>query len=102
MERRAGSVESIRRAKRRRNERRHLFDAAFVAHGAGELEVGCECGDERCGDVVRIALDAYAAARSDPRYFVVCPGHEDAGDTVIARGAQFAFVRAAETGDVRD
>jgi hypothetical protein len=92
----------VRRAKRRRNERTQLLQGAFVAHCAGEIEVGCECGDAACADPVRLALDAYAAARADPRYFVVRPGHEDAGDTVMARAPRFSFVRAGEPGDVRD
>lgn len=102
MEGRAESVDTIRRVKRRRNERTELLQAAFVAHGPGEIEVGCECGDERCAAVVRLPLDAYAAARSDERYFVVRPGHEDAADTVVARGAHYSFVRPGEPGDVRD
>lgn len=102
MEGKVESVEAVRRAKRRRNERTQLLQASFVAHAAGEIEVACECGDPRCADFVQLALDAYAAARADRRYFVVSPGHEHGGDTVMARGARFSFVRAGEPGDVRD
>lgn len=102
MEGKVEDVEAVRRAKRRRNERTQLLQASFAVHAAGEIEVACECGDPRCAEVVRLTLDAYAAARADGRYFVVNPGHEDGADTVMARAARFSFVRIGEPGDVRD
>ncbi|HEY6835489.1 MAG TPA: hypothetical protein VI142_03380 [Gaiellaceae bacterium] len=42
----------------------------------------CECPREDCSEMIEIARGQYEAVRSDPRRFLVLPGHED-GD--IAR-----------------
>ena len=61
----------------------------------------CECGNAECDVTVRLALPAYESVRSDPRQFVVVPGHEapDAED-VVEHGAGYAIVR--KHGDVAD
>jgi hypothetical protein len=36
----------------------------------------CECADRNCADRLEISLSMYERVRSDPRSFVVIPGHE--------------------------
>jgi hypothetical protein len=37
----------------------------------------CECSRERCTELIEITSEEYEAVRSDPRRFLVLPGHED-------------------------
>ena len=41
----------------------------------GNFAIACECGDAACVQLVEIPADAYEAVRSNPRQFVVAPGH---------------------------
>jgi hypothetical protein len=62
--------------------------AAVQDRGPDEwLPFLCECADPACTQVIRVALREYRSVRSDPRRFVVCPGHD-----AIASG----FVRVVE------
>jgi hypothetical protein len=65
-----------------------------VATEGGELTgFLCECGREECTETVPLSIAEYERVRSDPRYFVVTPGHE-IGDveTSIARTDRFVVV----------
>jgi hypothetical protein len=44
----------------------------------------CECADPACTLVIKVTLAAYARVRSDPRCFVVAPGH-GAGEAGVVR-----------------
>ena len=35
----------------------------------------CECADERCTVVLRLTAEEYEHARSNPRWFLLAPGH---------------------------
>jgi hypothetical protein len=37
----------------------------------------CECPRQECREVVLVALREYERARSDPRWTITAPGHED-------------------------
>lgn len=37
----------------------------------------CECSDERCMQIIRLSVDEYRRARSNDRWFVHAPGHEE-------------------------
>lgn len=37
----------------------------------------CECSRERCTELIEITYEEYEAVRSDPRRFLILPGHED-------------------------
>jgi hypothetical protein len=37
----------------------------------------CECSRESCTELIEITPARYEAVRSDPRRFIVLPGHED-------------------------
>ncbi|HEX7256367.1 MAG TPA: hypothetical protein VF236_10610 [Gaiellaceae bacterium] len=39
-------------------------------------EFVCECGDASCTERIQLPLGEYERVRSDPKWFVVVPGHE--------------------------
>jgi hypothetical protein len=41
------------------------------------LQFFCECGDPTCADFVFMSAAEYEEVRSDPRRFIVLPGHEE-------------------------
>jgi hypothetical protein len=40
-------------------------------------EFVCECGDSACTERIQLALADYERVRSDPKWFVIVPGHEE-------------------------
>jgi hypothetical protein len=70
-EERAARNESLFRAV---NEEIRDVDRRF---GVGASAFVCECADDKCVMRLSVARDAYTAARSSPRRFLVAPGHED-------------------------
>ena len=36
----------------------------------------CECADTSCTDRIQLSLSEYEEVRSDPKWFVLVPGHE--------------------------
>jgi hypothetical protein len=53
----------------------------------------CECSREDCTDLVEITYAQYEAVRSDPRRFLVRPGHEDLNvDRVVERHGAYLVV----------
>lgn len=57
----------------------------------------CECADENCVEIVRLALDEYEAVRRNPRWFFNALGHEalslEAGaGVVVAERAGYVVV----------
>lgn len=63
----------------------------------GELEtmtIVCECGDGECTDKLEIAVGDYERVRTNPRDFVVVPGHEiPEFESVLAEGDGYEIVR---------
>jgi hypothetical protein len=58
-------------------------DAAFV----------CECARLGCTELMRLALQHYAAVREHPRRFLVVPGHElEAVENVVERHDMYLVV----------
>lgn len=54
----------------------------------------CECSNSDCTLLLPLTLDEYETARSDPRQFVVAPGHElPEIEDVIARYPGYEVVR---------
>src|SRR5919201_6867647 len=56
------------------------------------LRIGfvCECGNLDCLDRLELTRAAYEEVRSDPRRFVVAPGHEDMNIArVVGRGGGY-------------
>ena len=55
------------------NERMARWEERHAA-GATELYL-CECASQPCRDRVRLTREQYESVRSDPRRFLVVPGH---------------------------
>ena len=63
----------------------------LVAEGAAFV---CECAETGCRARLRLTLEEYEEARSDPRMFLVVPGHELAEvETVVADHGAYLLVR---------
>lgn len=53
----------------------------------------CECAMLRCTKLVELTLPEYEDVRSDPRWFLLVPGHEIAGvEVIVRRGANHIVV----------
>jgi hypothetical protein len=67
-----------------------------VGYGeADALLIGfiCECGQEDCSEPLEVTHRQYEAVRSDPRHFLVFPGHEHTDlARVIERHGRFLVV----------
>jgi hypothetical protein len=67
----------------------------------------CECSRTDCGNAVEVTLGEYEQVRSEPRRFLVTPGHETPEiETVISRAPGHVIVekqdRAGETAQALD
>ena len=57
------------------NERLEELNQVFAEAGLASSEWICECADTECAIRVTATLDEYEAVRSNPRTFIVSPGH---------------------------
>jgi hypothetical protein len=46
---------------------------------SGELDIVCECANEKCTRVISVRADEYARVREHPDRFIVLRGHQVAG-----------------------
>ena len=64
----------------------------------------CECSDEHCMTIVRMTLEEYRHVRSNPRWFVHAPGHEEeiggVIETVEARDHYVLVEKVGHAGDI--
>jgi hypothetical protein len=57
-----------------------------LAGDSPRVDFVCECGDLACLERLALTRTTYEQVRSDPRRFVVVPGHEDRDiERVVAR-----------------
>jgi hypothetical protein len=57
----------------------------------------CECADGDCTDRLAISVAEYEKVRSDPRRFIVVPGHELPDfEAIVERGDGYDVVEKAE------
>jgi len=57
----------------------------------------CECGDVDCAALVRVELSKFAEVRSDPRWFLVVPGHDiPSVEDVVEHGERHSIVQKHE------
>jgi hypothetical protein len=78
------------------NERMSELNETFAAVTAGKFEIVCECGDSACVQQILIPRAEDARVRTDPRLFVLSPGHEDASVEAVVqddRGTAYLVVR---------
>ena len=82
------------------NERVEDVADTFDLRGEGDsLRVGfvCECGNFDCLERIELTRAAYEEVRSDPKRFVVAPGHEDMEIArVVSRGEGYLVVEKVE------
>jgi hypothetical protein len=82
------------------NERVEDMAETFDLLGEGDaLSVGfvCECGNLDCLERLELTRSAYEEVRSDPKRFVVAPGHENLEvERVFARGEGYLVVEKME------
>ncbi|HET9123896.1 MAG TPA: hypothetical protein VFN65_03320 [Solirubrobacteraceae bacterium] len=72
-----------------------------------KVRIRCECGRGGCHEYVRMRVRDYEELRSDPRRFVVCPGHQTPEvERFVGRGAEYAIVEkigaAADVAEATD
>ena len=60
------------------NERIEDTATRLASRDDEEWEYLCECGDPNCTERVKLTRAEYKVVRSDPRRFVLAPGHVDA------------------------
>ena len=66
------------------NEEIRDLDSRFGAGGMGVFV--CECADETCVQRLSVPAADYLAVRTNPRRFIVTPGHENLElETVVER-----------------
>ena len=82
------------------NERVEDVADTFDLRSEGDsLLIGfvCECGNLDCLERLELTRAAYEEVRSDPKRFVVVPGHEDMKIArVVARGEGYLVVEKIE------
>ena len=57
-----------------------------------EAEFLCECANGVCAERLRLTLQQYEDIRSDPRGFLMAPGHERPGVRIVARTEAYEVV----------
>ena len=72
--------------------------------GRDVVSVLCECASVDCADRLSLTVEEYAQVRSDPRQFVVAPGHECVNvETVVMQTERYDIVRkTGVAGDVAE
>jgi hypothetical protein len=56
------------------------------------LPLICECANTGCTTVLEVDSGTFRTVRENPRLFLVAPGHEPEGETVVGRGAGYFIV----------
>lgn len=76
--------------------------------GTDEMLFICECADEHCAERVAVPAAVYEAVRSNPRRFLILPGHDNDVERVVDQADGYAIVekegvagRVAEERDPR-
>ncbi len=66
------------------------------------VDLICECGRLGCTEHITVSGDTYTAVRTDPRRFMIVPGHEvPEAERVVATHAGYLIVeKTGEAGDV--
>jgi len=61
------------------------------------LDDVCECGRNDCTELLEVTRAQYEAVRSDPRRFLVLPGHEHTDTArVVERNSGFSVIEKLE------
>ena len=79
------------------NERvEHMAETFDLRDEGDALRIGfvCECGNLDCLERLDLSRAAYEEVRSDPKRFLVAPGHEDLGVARVVAHAEGYLVVA--------
>jgi hypothetical protein len=102
-------AEKIARNNATFREANEHIDAAAAEYGFGDgrwVPFICECSDERCMQIIRLSVEEYRRARSNARWFVHAPGHEEDVPGVVRpvdEGPRFVLVeKVGVAGEVAD
>jgi hypothetical protein len=69
-----------------------------VATLTGAFSISCECADTHCITMIEIPRYDYLAVRSEPRHFVVVPGHVIPEiETVVREADGYVVVEKTDT-----
>jgi hypothetical protein len=72
-------------------------DLADESEQEASFEVVCECGRADCTELIEVTRAEYEAVRSDPRRFIVVPGHEHTDTArVVERNSAFSVIEKLE------
>lgn len=72
----------------------HVAEVSSQLDGASGIDFLCECADGACKEVITLMRAEYEAVRSDPRQFVIVPGHRVPDiELILAEGERFDVVR---------
>ncbi len=65
-----------------------------IAHAAADPTMRCECECHRteCGNNFTISLENYELVRASGRRFVVAPGHQHPGESVLSAGPAYLVI----------
>jgi hypothetical protein len=85
------------------NENMRALNEAFVAM-TDTYTIACECYDTGCIATIQIGAEEYREVRSEPRRFVVRPGHLLTDlEHVVAESHEYVVVEKTDTaGDVAE
>ena len=72
-------------------------DSADESEQEASIEFVCECSRADCTELIEVTRAEYEAVRSDPRRFIVVPGHEHTDtERVVERNSGFFVVEKLE------
>jgi hypothetical protein len=75
----------------------HIANLEQRLGGEGNLmPLVCECANTGCTTVIEVDPGTFRSLRENARLYLVAPGHEVAGETVIGRGAGYLIVEKPE------
>jgi hypothetical protein len=100
-------VDAARNERRARNEalfrevNERIEDLSVKSADESEQDglfgVVCECGRADCTELIEVTRAEYEAVRSDPRRFLVVPGHEHTDTArVVERNSAFSVIEKLE------
>lgn len=69
---------------------RHLADA--LAASGGSMQCECECDRAECASGFEVTLMYYNAVRSEGCRFIVAPGHQGVGDSMVAVAPRYSVI----------
>jgi hypothetical protein len=87
---------------RKVNEQIEGLNRGLAEISDNTMHVVCECGDLDCVEQFPVAVEEYEETRSDPRLFLIRPGHEKPDiEDVVRSTARYMVVRK-RPGDPED